>query len=143
MEIVYKRPVANHPEKKKKFMTDTQPGFESAVLVIGGGIAGIESAISMANSGYKVYIAEKNPSFGGNLGKLHRIYPGLENSQQVLGPRMKLMAGHPGIEMLDFSEIEDVEVLPGKFNVQLRKKSRYVDNDFHSALVRLVPIRNC
>lgn len=97
------------------------------VLVIGGGIAGITATLDLANAGFKVYLVEKNPSLGGNMAKLAKIYPTNECSTSILKPLMIKVANHPNVELLTYSEIESVEGTVGNFKVKVRKKQTWVD----------------
>ena len=100
-----------------------------AALVIGGGIAGIRAALDIADAGFKVYLVERNPSIGGRMAQLDKTFPTLDCSQCILTPLMVDVSRHPNIELLTYSEVEDVEGGPGTFRVKIRKKARYIDED--------------
>ena len=95
-------------------------------LVIGGGVAGIRAALDMANSGYPVVLVERDPSLGGNMARLSETFPTLDCSQCILTPLMVEVLRHPDIELLTYSEVEEVSGFVGNFNVRIRKKSSYV-----------------
>lgn len=101
----------------------------NSVLIIGGGISGIESALSLADQGYKVIMVEKTPSIGGRMAQLDKTFPTLDCSICILAPKMVEVARHPNVELLTYSEVEDVNGEAGNYNVKVRKKARYVDWD--------------
>jgi len=98
-------------------------------LVIGGGIAGIQAALDIANSGYKVTLVEKNPSIGGHMAQLSETFPTLDCSQCILTPKMVDAGKHENIELLTYSEVENVSGTIGNFKVKIRRKAAYVDHD--------------
>ncbi|MHC1635876.1 MAG: FAD-dependent oxidoreductase, partial [Candidatus Methanospirareceae archaeon] len=100
-----------------------------AALVIGGGIAGIYAALSIADAGYKVYLVEKEPSIGGHVAKLSRTFPTLERSSCLIAPVMVEVARHENIELLTHAEVEEVEGYIGNFKARIKKKPRYVDEE--------------
>jgi len=100
-----------------------------SVLVVGGGIAGIEAALKIANSGRKVYLLEKEPSIGGHMIQLDTTFPTLDCSECIMTPKMSEVGHHPNIELLAYSEVEEVSGSVGNFKVKVRKKARYVDED--------------
>lgn len=102
---------------------------EKSVLVVGGGIAGIQASLDLANAGFKVYLVEKAPSIGGRMAQLHTIYPTLDNSVNLLMPKMVEAADHPNIKLLTNTEILDVNGVDGSYKVTAIKKPRYVDED--------------
>jgi heterodisulfide reductase subunit A len=98
-------------------------------LVVGGGVAGIQAALDVANSGYEVVLVEKSPSIGGHMAQLSETFPTLDCSQCILTPKMVEAAQHPRIKLMTYSEIEDVSGYVGNFKVKIRKKSAYVNRD--------------
>ena len=96
-------------------------------LVIGGGIAGIQTAIDIADAGYKVDIVEKTPSIGGRMSQLDKTFPTLDCSACILTPKMVEAAAHENITIHTYSEVEKVSGFVGNFTVDIRKKARYVD----------------
>ena len=96
-------------------------------LIVGGGIAGIQAALEIANSGHKVYLVEKEPSIGGHMMQLDKTFPTLDCSACILTPKMSLVGAHPSIELLTYSEVDYVSGYVGNFRVKIRKKARYVD----------------
>ena len=111
--------------------TPLQPGESRVVkraLVIGGGIAGIQSALDIADAGYEVDIVEKTPSIGGRMSQLDKTFPTLDCSACILTPKMVEAAAHEKINIYTYSEVEKVSGFVGDFKVDIRKKARYVDS---------------
>ena len=98
-------------------------------LVIGGGVAGIQAALDLADTGYKVYLVEKEPSIGGRMAQLDKTFPTMDCSICILAPKMADVARHPNIELLTNSEIQDVKGYIGNFKVKILKKPRYVTDE--------------
>jgi heterodisulfide reductase subunit A len=96
-------------------------------LVVGGGIAGIQAALEIAEKGFKVYLVERSPSIGGRMAQLDKTFPTLDCSACILTPKMVDAANHPNIELLTYSEIESVDGYIGNFKVKIRKKPRYIN----------------
>ena len=96
-------------------------------LVIGGGIAGIQSALDIANAGHKVIMVEKKPSIGGHMSQLSETFPTLDCSQCILTPRMVEVAQHPNITLLTYAEVESVSGFVGNFDVKIKMKAKSVD----------------
>ena len=96
-------------------------------LVIGGGIAGIQAALDMANTGYEVVLVERSPSVGGHMIQLSETFPTLDCSQCILTPKMVEVSKHPKIKLLTYSEVQDVSGYVGNFKVKILKKPTYVD----------------
>jgi len=95
--------------------------------VIGGGIAGMQAALDIADRGFKVYLVERSPSIGGRMAQLDKTFPTLDCSACILTPKMVDVKWHPNIELLTYSEVEGVEGYVGNFRVKVNKKPRYVD----------------
>lgn len=100
-----------------------------AVAVAGGGVAGIQSAIDLANSGLKVYLIESSTSIGGKMAQLDKTFPTLDCSMCTLSPKLAEVARHPNIELLTYSEITGIEGEAGDFTVKVKKKATFVDSD--------------
>ena len=98
-------------------------------LVVGGGIAGIQAALKVADSEHKVYLVEKDPSIGGHMAQLDKTFPTLDCSACILTPKMTQVGSHPYIELLTYSQVEEVSGYIGNFKVKIRKKARFVDAD--------------
>jgi heterodisulfide reductase subunit A len=98
-------------------------------LVIGGGIAGIQTSLDLANDGFKVHLVEREPSIGGHMAQLDKTFPTLDCSSCILTPKMMEVANHDNIELLSYSEVVSIEGSIGNYTVKIRKKPRYVDVD--------------
>jgi len=98
-------------------------------LVIGGGIAGIQAALDLAESGRKVYLVEREPSIGGRMAQLDKTFPTLDCSSCILTPKMMDVSRNPNIELYTYSEVVDVEGSVGDFKVKIKRKPTYVDWD--------------
>ncbi len=96
-------------------------------LVIGGGVAGIQAALDIADGGYEVVMVEREPSIGGKMAGLSETFPTLDCSQCILTPRMVEVGQHPRIKLYTYSEVESVDGFIGNFTVTIRNKARYVD----------------
>jgi len=100
-----------------------------ATLVVGGGIAGIQASLELADAGFPVYLVEREPSIGGHMSQFDKTFPTLDCSACILTPKMVSVGTHPNITMLTWSEIENVDGYVGNFTVTVRKKARYVNTD--------------
>ncbi len=98
-------------------------------LIVGGGIAGIQAALKIADSEHKVYLVEREPSIGGHMIQLDKTFPTLDCSACILTPKMSTVGSHSYIELMSYSEVEEVSGYVGNFKVKIRKKTRYVDED--------------
>ena len=98
-------------------------------LVVGGGIAGIQAALEIANSGHHVYLVERQPSIGGHMAQFDKTFPTLDCAACILTPRMSEAGTHPNINLMTWSEVEKVDGFVGNFTVTVRQKARYVDTD--------------
>ncbi len=96
-------------------------------MIVGGGVAGIQAALDIADAGYQVVLVEREPSIGGKMAGLSETFPTLDCSQCILTPRMVDVGQHPNITLHTYSEVEAVEGYVGNFKVKIRKKARYVD----------------
>jgi heterodisulfide reductase subunit A len=96
-------------------------------LVIGGGIAGIQASLDIANTGHKVILIEKDPSIGGHMSQLSETFPTLDCSQCILTPRMVEVAQHPNITLYTYTELESLEGFIGNFKATIRRKSKSLD----------------
>lgn len=95
-------------------------------LVIGGGVAGIHTALDLANMGFKTYIVERDESIGGHMAQLDKTFPTLDCSICIEGPKMVETGRHPNIEIISYAEVVNVDGYIGNFKVRIRKKPRYV-----------------
>jgi len=100
-----------------------------SALVVGGGIAGIQAALNIADAGYHVYMVERDASIGGRMAQLDKTFPTLDCSACILTPKMVLVGRHPNITLLSYSEVADVSGYVGNFKVKVKKKPRYVEKE--------------
>ena len=98
-------------------------------LVIGGGVAGIQAALDLADTGYKVYLVEKTPSIGGKMAQIDKTFPTMDCSICILAPKMSDVGKHPNIELLTNSEVTEVGGYIGNFEVKVQKNPRYVTKE--------------
>lgn len=98
-------------------------------LVIGGGIAGIQSALDLANSGYEVILVERSPSIGGHMIQLSETFPTLDCSQCILTPKMVEVSKHPNVKLMTYSEVQEISGYVGNFKAKILKKPTYVYPD--------------
>jgi len=106
---------------------ETDTSVVPVALVIGGGIAGMQASLDIADKGFGVVLVEREPTIGGHMAQLDKTFPTLDCSSCILTPKMVEVGGHPGIELLTYSEVTDVQGEVGDFRVTIRKKARYVD----------------
>jgi heterodisulfide reductase subunit A2 len=99
------------------------------VMVVGGGISGIQAALDLATSGYRVYLVEKAPTIGGKMSQLDKTFPTNDCSMCIESPKFIECDRHPNIEILTYTEVDTVEGEAGDFEVTLTRKPRYVDED--------------
>lgn len=101
--------------------------IERSVAVIGGGVAGIEAALTLADSGIKVYLIEKNPTIGGHMATLNEVFPTNDCSICILAPKMSDVWNHENIEVITNAEIDEINGSVGNFRIKVIKHPRYVD----------------
>jgi heterodisulfide reductase subunit A len=118
-----KRVVSHRPLEKKKVP------INPAVLVVGGGIAGIHAALTLANSGKKVYLVERDASIGGHMALFDKTFPTLDCAACILTPKMSAVKNHPNITLWTYSEVEKVEGFVGNYTVSVKRKPRYVNEE--------------
>lgn len=100
-----------------------------ATLVVGGGIAGIQATLEIANAGYPVYLVEREPSIGGHMAQFDKTFPTLDCSACILTPKMVEAGTHPNVTLMTWAEVEKVDGYVGNFDVTVRQKARKVDTD--------------
>jgi heterodisulfide reductase subunit A len=103
--------------------------IHEATLVVGGGIAGIQAALELADAGYPVYMVEREPSIGGHMAQFDKTFPTLDCAACILTPRMVSVGMHPNIKLFTWSEVTKVDGYVGNFTVTIRKKARYVNEE--------------
>ncbi|HBZ53859.1 MAG TPA: 4Fe-4S ferredoxin, partial [Syntrophobacteraceae bacterium] len=114
------------PTRKKP---DLQSRKTGAVAVIGGGIAGIQSALDIANSGFKVYLLEEQPSVGGTMAQLDKTFPTNDCSSCMMGPKLVELASHRDIHILTRTTVEGIDGEPGNFKLTVKRNPRFVLED--------------
>jgi heterodisulfide reductase subunit A len=118
--------VAVERVKRARPLDPVEVPVTKRALVIGAGVAGIRTALDIANAGHPVVLVERQPSIGGNMSRLSETFPTLDCSQCILTPLMVQAQRHANIELLTYSEVEDVSGYVGNFTVRIRKKPRFV-----------------
>jgi heterodisulfide reductase subunit A len=108
-------------------LTAREVPVNPTTLIVGGGIAGIQAALSIAEAGYQVFLVEKDMSIGGRMAQLDKTFPTLDCSACILTPKMVQAARHPNITLLTNSEVVEVAGYVGNFQATVRRKARYVD----------------
>jgi heterodisulfide reductase subunit A len=109
-------------ESQEKDITPTS-------LVIGGGIAGVQTALDIAGSGFDVYLVEKTPLLGGHVTRLNRTFPYLEEADRVTAPRIEAIRADPRVHVMTLAEVETVEGSIGDFQVAITRKPRYIHEE--------------
>jgi heterodisulfide reductase subunit A len=115
--------------KRNQPLTPMKIPVTQKALIIGGGIAGIQAALDIADAGFKVTLVEKESTIGGRMAQLAETFPTLDCSQCILTPKMVAVGRHPNITLLANSEIDNIEGYVGSFKVRINKKPRYVLED--------------
>ena len=103
--------------------------MQNGVMVVGAGIAGIQASLDLANRGFNVYLVEKEPSIGGRMAQLDKTFPTMDCSICILAPKMIECSRHPNINLLTYSQVQEVTGKAGDFNVKVLKKARYINED--------------
>ncbi|UCH02896.1 MAG: hydrogenase iron-sulfur subunit [Candidatus Bathyarchaeota archaeon] len=114
---------AKHLEELHSIVTN----IKQSVLVIGGGIAGIQASIEMADKGYQVYLVERSPSIGGHMAQLSKTFPTFDCSYCILAPRMVSAGQHRNIELFTLAEPVSLKGVPGNYVVGVKERPRYID----------------
>ncbi len=104
-----------------------RPAPVPRALVVGGGVAGIQASLDIANAGYKVVLVEKESSIGGHMLQLSEVFPTLDCPQCIMTPKMVEVAQHDNIKLMACSEVVSVEGEPGRFHAKIRHNSPYID----------------
>lgn len=104
-------------------------GTIGAVMVVGGGIGGIQASLDLADSGYKVYLVEESPSIGGVMAQLDKTFPTNDCSMCILSPKLVECGRHLNIELITLGRVKKLEGTKGSFKAHISRKARYVDAD--------------
>ncbi len=118
------RRVAAHEQLERR-----QVPVHPDVLVVGGGIAGIHAALTLAEAGKHVYLVERESTIGGHMAKFDKTFPTLDCSACILTPKMSMVRSHPNITLWTYSDVASVEGFTGNFTVRVRRRPRYVRED--------------
>ncbi len=118
------RRVARHEPLQRQFVR-----IVPRVMVVGGGIAGIQAALTLAEAGREVILVEREPSIGGHMAMFDKTFPTLDCAACILTPKMTAVKLHPNIKMRTYSTVESVEGSVGNFRVKVRRRPRYIDED--------------
>jgi len=110
-------------------LTPLKVPIQPDTLVVGGGIAGIQAALEIADAGYHVYLVEREPSIGGHMAQFDKTFPTLDCSACILTPKMVDVGNHPNISLLTWSEVTNVDGYVGNFQVTIRQKPRYINTE--------------
>lgn len=115
-------------EKDTPLHTEQIPITKRA-LIVGGGIAGMQAALDIADAGYQVTIVERKPTIGGKMPKIDKTFPTLDCAACICTPKMSEVGNHPNITIKVLSNVEKVEGFVGNFQVTIREKAKYVDHN--------------
>jgi len=116
--------VAHHKPLERR-----QVSIHPDVLVVGGGIAGIHAALTLANAGKRVYLVEREPTIGGHMAKFDKTFPTLDCAACILTPKMTAVKGHPNITLWTYSEVRKVDGYVGSYKVLVERKPRYINEE--------------
>jgi len=116
-------------EENKVQMPVAEGSKVGAVMVVGAGVSGIQAALDLANSGFKVYLVEKAPAIGGKMAKLDKTFPTNDCSMCILSPKFIECSRNPNIKIITYAEVESVDGEEGNFKVTILKKPRYIDEE--------------
>ena len=105
----------------------TQRPAVGSVMVVGGGIAGIQAALDLADSGYYVYMVESETSIGGVMAQLDKTFPTNDCAMCILSPKLVEVGRHLNIELMTLTEVESISGEPGNFKVKVRQEPRFID----------------
>lgn len=108
---------------------ETTNGKVGSVLVIGGGIGGMQSALDLAESGFKVYLLDSAPAIGGTMAALDKTFPTNDCAMCVMAPKLVECGRHLNIEIVTWADVQSIQGEPGNFTVKIAKHPRYVDMD--------------
>ncbi len=115
---------------RAKYLKELHPivtKVKQSVLIIGGGIAGIQASLEMADKDYQVYLVERSPSIGGHMAQLSKTFPTFDCSYCILAPRMVSAGQHSKIELITMAEPTAIKGVPGDYIVSIKERSRYID----------------
>lgn len=108
-------------------MKESNDQKTGAVMVVGGGIAGVQASLDLAESGYYVYLVEESPALGGSMAQLDKTFPTNDCSMCILSPKLVECGRHLNIEVLAHSDLKDLEGQPGKFTATIHRRASFID----------------
>jgi len=108
---------------------NSRNGKVGAALVVGGGVGGIQAALDLADSGYRVYMVESTSSIGGTMPQLDKTFPTNDCSMCILSPKLVQCGRHLNIDLITHADVLKLEGEPGRFKATIRKRARYVDSE--------------
>jgi len=114
---------------KKMSHNKTENNKIGAAMVIGGGIGGMQAALDLAESGIKVYLVDNKPAIGGVMAQLDKTFPTNDCAMCTMAPRLVEIGRHDDIEIITMADIESVSGEPGNFQIKLKKRARYIDEE--------------
>jgi heterodisulfide reductase subunit A len=121
------QPPETQPQIEVPSTPISKDGTVGAVLIVGGGISGMQSALDLAESGYMIYLVDKSPSIGGAMAQLDKTFPTNDCAMCIMAPKLVSTGRHHNIKLITNAEIENVSGESGNFQVTVRKMNRYVD----------------
>jgi heterodisulfide reductase subunit A len=116
-------------QAEKPGVENRQNGEFGDIMIVGGGISGIQASLDLATAGFKVYLVEKSPTIGGHMAQLDKTFPTNDCSMCIESPKFVECKRHPNIEILTYTEVDSVEGEAGDFIVTVVKKPRYIDEE--------------
>jgi heterodisulfide reductase subunit A len=112
---------------RQKPLHPLRAAIHPATLVVGAGIAGIQAALELAETGHPVYLVEREPSIGGKMVMFDKTFPTLDCAACILTPKMVSVSHRPNIKLLSYSQVQKVSGFIGSFKIEVLKKARFVD----------------
>ena len=107
--------------------SNTDRSGHGSVLVVGGGIGGIQSSLDLAEAGFKVFLVEKSPAIGGTMAQIDKTFPTNDCAMCIMSPKLVDSSRHLNIDLLTYSDVLSISGTAGDFTVQVREKARFVD----------------
>lgn len=109
--------------------TETPESKVGAVMVVGGGIGGIQAALDLADSGFYVYLVEESSAIGGRMSQLDKTFPTNDCAMCIIGPKLVECGRHRNIEIITYADVESIQGSAGNFKVKIRKRARSINTD--------------
>ncbi|HOA74776.1 MAG TPA: CoB--CoM heterodisulfide reductase iron-sulfur subunit A family protein [Phycisphaerae bacterium] len=120
---------AVHRVKMQEPLEAMRVPVNKATLVVGGGIAGLQATLELADAGYPVYLVEREPSIGGHMAQFDKTFPTLDCSACILTPKMSEAGQHENVTLITYAELEEVSGSVGNFKVKIRKRAKSIIED--------------